>query len=66
MLFMGFSWQEYWSGLPFPASVGHILSELFTMTCPSWVALHSMAHSSTELRKPLCHDKAVIHEGQDV
>ena len=29
----------------------------------SWVALHSMAHSSTELRKPLHHDKAVIHEG---
>ena len=22
-----------------------------------------MAHGSVELRKPLCHDKAVIHEG---
>ena len=31
--------------------------------CPSWVALHGMAHSVTELCKPLCHDKAVIHEG---
>jgi len=60
---MGFSWQEYWSGLPFPAPVGHILSELFTMTCLSWVALHSAAHSSTELCKPLRKDKAVIHEG---
>ena len=36
---------------------------LFCQTCPSWVALHGMAHSFTELHKPLCHDKAVIHEG---
>ena len=28
MLFMGFSRQEYWSGLPFPSPVDHILSEL--------------------------------------
>ena len=49
ILFMGFSRQEYWSGLPFPPLVDHILSELFTMTCPSWVALHSMAHSFIEL-----------------
>ena len=27
-LFMGFSRQEYWSGLPFPSPVDHILSEL--------------------------------------
>ena len=26
------------------------------------VALHSMAHSFIELRKPLHHNKAVIHE----
>ena len=38
ILFMGFSRQEYWSGLPFPSPVGHILSDLSTMTCPSWVA----------------------------
>ena len=31
-LFMGFSRQEYWSGLPFPSPVDHILSELSTMT----------------------------------
>ena len=55
ILFMGFSRQEYWSGLPLPSPVGHILSELSTMTCPSWVALHSMGHSFTEL------DKAVIN-----
>ena len=49
ILFSGFSSQEYWSGLPFPSPVGHILSEPSTMTHPSWVALHSMAHSFTEL-----------------
>ena len=49
MLFLGFSRQEYWSGLPFPSPVDHILSELSTMTCLSWVALHGMAHSFTEL-----------------
>ena len=26
----------------------HVLSELFTVTCPSWVALHSMVHSFIE------------------
>ena len=52
---MGFSMQEYWSGLPFPSPVDHILSELSTMTCPPWVALHCMAHSFIEL------DKAVVH-----
>ena len=46
ILFMGLSRQEYWSGLPFPSPVDHILSELSTMTCLSWVALHSMAHNS--------------------
>ena len=55
ILFMGFSRQEYWSGLPFPFPVDHILSELSTMAHPSWVALHGMAHSFTEL------DKAVVH-----
>ena len=55
ILFMGFSRQEYWSGLPFPSPVDHILWEFSTMTCPSWVALHSMGHSFTEL------DKIVIH-----
>ena len=35
--------------------MGHILSELSTMTRPPWVALHGMAHSFTEL------DKAVVH-----
>ena len=38
ILFMGFSRQEYWSGLPFPSPVDNILSDLSTMTHPSWVA----------------------------
>ena len=38
ILFMGFSRQEYWSGLPFPSPVDHILSDLSTMSCPSWFA----------------------------
>ena len=55
MLFMGFSRQEYGSGLPFPSPVDHVLSELSTVIHPSFVALHGMAHSFTEL------DKAVVH-----
>ena len=35
---MGFSRQEYWSGLPISSPVDHILSGLSTMTHPSWVA----------------------------
>ena len=52
---MGFSRQEYLNGLPFSSPVDHALSELSTMTRPSWVALHGMARSFIEL------DKAVVH-----
>ena len=38
ILFMGFSRQEYWSGLPFPSPVDHILSDLSTTIRWSWVA----------------------------
>ena len=55
ILFMGFSRQEYGSGWPFPSSVDRALSKLSTMTRPSWMALHGMAHSFLEL------DKAVVH-----
>ena len=55
ILYMGFSKQEYWSGLLSPFPLGHILSELSNMTHLSWMALHGMAHSFIEL------DKAVIH-----
>ena len=36
----------------------HVLSELSTMTRPSWVALHGMPHSFVEL------DKALVHVGE--
>ena len=36
ILFMGFSRQEYWSGLLFPSPVDHILSDLSTMTRLGW------------------------------
>ena len=55
ILFMGFSRQAYWSDLPFPSPLDHVLSELSTMTHLSWVARHSVAHSVIEL------DKAVVH-----
>ena len=41
----------------------HVLSEHFTMTNESRVALHGMAYSFIELCKPLCHKKALIDEG---
>ena len=63
ILSLGFSWQEDWSALPFLPPVDHVSSERFTMTHPSWVALHGMAHSFIELCKPLCRDKTVTHEG---
>ena len=56
ILFRRFSRQDYRSGLPVPSPVDHVFSELSTMTCPSWVALHGMAHSFIDL------DKAVVHE----
>ena len=55
ILFLEVSRQEYWSGLPFPSPVDHIFSELSTMTYLSWVDLHSIAFSFTEL------DKVVVH-----
>ena len=54
ILFLGFLRQEYWSGLPFPSPVDHVLSEHSTMPHLSWVALHDMTHSFIEL------DKAVV------
>ena len=52
---MGFSRQEYWSGLPFPSLVDHILSKFSTMTHLTWGALQGMAHSFIEL------DNVVVH-----
>ena len=51
IVFMGFSRQEYWSGLPFPSPLDYVLSELSIITRLSWVALRGMAHSFTELAR---------------
>ena len=42
-----------WFALPSP--VDHVLSELSTMTHPSWVALHGMAYSFIESGKVVVH-----------
>ena len=60
---MRFSRQVYWGGLPFPSPLDHILSELSAMTYPS-IALHDMAHSLTELHKPLHLEGAINHMKQ--
>ena len=43
ILFLEFSWQEYWSGLSLPSPVVHFLSELFTrppvLSGPAWHGL---------------------------
>ena len=57
--FMGFSGQEYWRGLPFPSPVDHVLSELSTMTCLSWVARIPSLYRAQLIVSVL--DKTVLH-----
>ena len=45
ILFMGFSRQEYWSGLSFPSPVDHVLSDLSTMTCLLVVQIFTIVES---------------------
>ena len=55
ILFMEFSRQKYWSGLPFPFSSGpHFVRTLYH-NHPSWVALNCMVHSFIELNKAVVH-----------
>ena len=51
ILLLGFSRQEYWSGLPLLSPVGHVLLELSTMTHLSLVALRGLAHSFIDVDK---------------
>ena len=44
----------------FSSPVDHVLSELSTMTCPSWEAPHDMAHSFFELYKAVMHMISLI------
>ena len=53
--FLRFSKQECWSCWPFPSPVDHLLSELSTLTCPSWVSLQGVAHSFIKLHKSVIH-----------
>ena len=46
--FMGFSRQQYWSGLPFPSPVHHVLSELSIHALPAWLIISLL-------------DNAVVH-----
>ena len=55
ILFTGFFRQEYWSDLPFPSPVEHILSELSTMTHPSWLAQCGMTNRFIELDNAVAH-----------
>ena len=55
ILFMGFSRQEYWSGLPLLSPGDHILSDLSTKTRLSWVTLYGRAHSFTEGHGAVVH-----------
>ena len=59
---MGFLELVYQSSLPFPPPVDHVLSEISTMTCPSWVAIRGMALSFIAMQAPL-QQQVVIHEG---
>ena len=60
---MGFSRQEYLSGLPFPPPVEHVFSTFHydpsTLGGPA-------RHSITELRRPLHYHKAMIHEREKI
>ena len=52
---MGFLRQEYWSSLLFPCPLDCVLSELSTITSPSWEALQRMVHSFIELNRAVTH-----------
>ena len=45
ILFMGFSKQEYWSGLPFPSPVDHVSSELSLVG--QWIGIHLPMQETT-------------------
>ena len=55
ILFMGFSRQVYWSGLPFLSPVDHVLPKLSTTTLYLGWPYMGMGHSYIVL------DKAVVH-----
>ena len=62
VLFMRFLGQKYWSDLPFTSPVGHVWSELSTMTHLFWLALHGIWFTAS--LSYASHFATVIHEGE--
>ena len=62
MLFMGFSRQEYWRGLPFPSPVDHTLSDLSTMPDHLGWPYMAVARSFIELDKAMVHVISLIRQ----
>ena len=58
---MGFSTQEYWSGLPFP-SPGHLLDPGIELTSPAWQADFFLPRSKHLLISWLQSQSALILE----
>ena len=46
ILFMGFSRQEYWSGLPFPSPMDNVFSEMWMKVFAIWEDMRSFASNS--------------------
>ena len=55
ILFMGVLKARMLKWFAVPFSVDHVLSELSTISHPSWVALQCIAHNFTELHQPMIH-----------
>ena len=60
ILFMGFSRQEYWSGLPFPSPVDHIFSKL-SIKARNILKKKERKKETTAL-KPLANNYSVFRE----
>ena len=60
ILSLWFSRQEHWSGVLFLPPLDHVLSELFTLSYLSLVALQGMLIASLSYANSLCCDKVMI------
>ena len=61
ILFMGFSRQEYWSGLHYLLQWNSFCQDSTPWPIRLWFSLHGMAHSFTELDKAVVHVIALIN-----
>ena len=61
IVFVGFSRQEYWSGLPFPSPVDHILSDHSTITHPfGWPHMAWLSFTELDMAVVLWSDWLVF------